>query len=536
VSNAFVYWFCDLSDVISGFLVSMIMAATKQKGIPKKFVELASNHSATISLLEVWNYYGHWIPLRLDLNKNMPYLFYHCAFEISNTTTDKQTLKYPLPENVYSNTVTVVKTLFYLTQWSGLIQRQTGDFEHFFQSHHQSSSPETEGNYLGLTKLGLLNVQHFGPKFKFHRELFDLNAETEHLDFSDNWSCELTLLESLLLLLDSSYKGTWVKSNQEKYRQLDDNLRLIKDINGFMNERKSSTWLGRFFGKSIGDCNGFYMDMDSARNDSTEDSTRRQCLQTAEETVAFLRLHPTGPYSAINYASALKSTHDAEGSIGAEQNWELAETLDTKSTARKSKGKQTGVQYLPNNLIATSPNTAKGSFEKNRDKTLELNASSLVLFHLVTHIQNKSDLTDGCFMYDETKIGETISTCISQYSDVKFGRIMGPDLIFWQFFQDYTEIIPAEKQEEKFTAALKSVLDHTVLNVKQEACSIILDGLGNRHPHHLELDKEDSSSFTSSSPTGNARKRAKVSGTEDQNDHDDIGGNNQGEHQEFHGV
>jgi hypothetical protein len=128
VPNPFLYWFCDIGDCISTYLVAMIQRhlamvdGPSNKTVLQKFIELASDHSATVSLLEVWNYYGHWIPLHVNLNKHMPYLFHYCAFQHINimpATGGK--VKIPLPKNVYSNTLTVVRTLFYLADRSKLI-------------------------------------------------------------------------------------------------------------------------------------------------------------------------------------------------------------------------------------------------------------------------------------------------------------------------------------------------------------------------------------------------------------------------------
>jgi hypothetical protein len=92
-SGTFIFWFCELGDNISSYLVAKIQGSMKQK-VLQKFIELSSHHSAIISLLEVWNYYGHWIPLHVNLHKNMPYLFHYCAFDhiniVPETTTNKK--------------------------------------------------------------------------------------------------------------------------------------------------------------------------------------------------------------------------------------------------------------------------------------------------------------------------------------------------------------------------------------------------------------------------------------------------------------
>jgi hypothetical protein len=523
VTNPFIYWFCDTSDFISSFLVSMIikgMGMNKKKGVPNKFVELASNHSATISLLEVWNWYGHWVPLNVNLNKNMPYLFYYCAFEYIIHMTDTDLKKISFPRNVYSNVLTVVRTFFYLANTSKLITCHTNDYEHFFQQEHVSSTPDTvDGNYMGLTKLGLQSVQHFGPKFSFHQSLFAPSQNSKELNFDkDGWSVELSLLEALQLLLDSSYKGNQVPPNKENYLKLDEHLWLVKDYPLFMKERNNTTWQGRFMGKS-GASEFFYEDIKSVP-DITE-STRLGCLGHAKDTILFLAMQPTKAFTDVNYDMAKQISQQQTPAPDTPQGWEPVGVLATKSPFRgPSNSKNQGGKYLPKHLIQTTETSVDAGWNKKRQKYLEEKTLQIALSNLVSHFQHNSENMDGymSYMNDADAIQSTIGECIEKYGrqSLNFSKLMGPGTTFGSLFPQYDKLIPLDMQKEEFSKALNTMMKTTLISVKQESVSALPDAQGNMHPVALELDSPLKEPYIL--PRNNKRQRLNNSETSTGND------------------
>jgi hypothetical protein len=234
-------------------------------------------------------------------------------------------------------------------------------------------------------------------------------------------------------------------------------------------------------------------------------------LTTARETIDFLELQPDITFTKANYENAKHISQGQTSLAHTPHQWELEEAHDKQPTGVSSSKKTHAVPYFTKSHIVIS--TTNASLAKKRNKKVDEAAATTVLTSLVEYVQGKSDIGPGCFMENVERIHTTTTTCIAEYSgrNSKFSRIMGLENLYWNHFPMYENKIPADKQEQEFTAALHIILKETLPKFKQEMVedntdeqvTLMTDGTGKKHEVVVETDD-------STTASGPQRKRRKL--------------------------